>query len=109
MALESTFQSKLIKELKTKFPGSIVLKNDPTYKQGIPDLLILYDEHWAMLECKKEHKASKRPNQSYYIDKLNSMSFARFISPENKKEVLDDLERAFKTNGKTRVHVSVAK
>ena len=77
------------------FPGCVVLKNDPNYKQGIPDLLILYKNHWAALECKKSSSASVRPNQSYYIDILQEMSFAKFICPENKKEVLNDLKRAF--------------
>ena len=92
---ENRFQASLIKELKSMFPGCVVLKNDPNYKQGIPDLLILYKNHWAALECKKSSSASVRPNQSYYIDILQEMSFAKFICPENKKEVLNDLKRAF--------------
>ena len=92
---ENKFQSGLIKELKTKFPGSIVLKNDPNYIQGIPDLLVLHNNKWAALECKKEGKSSHRPNQDYYISKMDGMSFARFISPENKQEVLDELQTAF--------------
>jgi hypothetical protein len=73
-----------------------VLKNDANYIQGIPDLLILNENKWAALECKKDKKASKRPNQDYYIQKMNKMSFARFISPENKEEVLDEMERSLK-------------
>lgn len=95
MSLESEFQAKLIKELKALFPGCIILKNDPDYLQGIPDLLILYKNKWAMLECKKSKNASHRPNQKYYIDVLNKMSFARFIFPENKEEVINELQQAF--------------
>lgn len=94
--LENKFQSKLIKELKKIFPGCIVMKNDSSYIQGIPDLLILYKNKWASLEVKKSANASKRPNQQYYVDLMNKMSFARFISPENKKEVLDELRKTFK-------------
>lgn len=94
--LENKFQANLKNELKKRFPGCIVLKNDPAYLQGIPDLLILYKDKWASLESKKCTNASKRPNQPYYVDKMNEMSFSRFISPENKEEVLNDLERAFK-------------
>ena len=94
--LENKFQSKLIKELKKIFPGCIVMKNDSSYIQGIPDLLILYKNKWASLEVKKSANASKRPNQQYYVDTMNKMSFARFISPENKKEVLDELRKTFK-------------
>ena len=94
--LENKFQSKLIKELKKIFPGCIVMKNDSSYIQGIPDLLILYKNKWASLEVKKSANASKRPNQQYYVDLMNKMSFARFVSPENKKEVLDELRKTFK-------------
>jgi len=99
MALERNFQAGLIKELKAKFPGCIVTKLDPNYIQGIPDLLVLWNNKWATLECKKESKSSKRPNQQYYVDKMNSMSFSAFVCPENKKEVLDDLQRAFGISG----------
>ena len=95
--LENKFQSQLIKELKKIFPGCIVMKNDSSYIQGIPDLLILYKNKWASLEVKKSANASKRPNQQYYVDLMNKMSFARFVSPENKKEVLDELHKTFKT------------
>lgn len=95
--LESAFQSKLIKELKKIFPGCIVLKNDSGYLQGIPDLLILYNNKWASLECKQNSKSKKRPNQEYYVDKMNEMSFSRFICPENKEEVLNELQQAFES------------
>ena len=91
---ESKFQSDLKKEIKSKLHGAIVMKTDPSQIQGIPDLLILYKNKWAMLECKDDPKASKRPNQSYYISKMDNMSFARFINPENKKEVLDELYKS---------------
>ena len=94
---ESRFQHKLITEIKERFPGSIVMKNDPNYIQGIPDLIILYNNKWASLETKKDKFASHQPNQDYYVDKMNEMSFSRFIFPENKEEVLNDLERSFKT------------
>lgn len=93
---ENEFQSGLIKEIKNRFPGCMVLKNDSSYIQGIPDLLILYEDRWAALEVKRSASARKRPNQKYYVDKMDSMSFADFIYPENKEEVLDDLEQAFK-------------
>lgn len=93
--LESKFQADLKKELKQKFNGCIVTKLDSGDIQGIPDLLILYKDKWATLECKKNEKASKRPNQQYYVDKMNGMSFSRFICPENKEEVLNDLQNMF--------------
>ena len=94
---ESKFQSKLIKELKETFPGCMVLKNDPNYIQGVPDLLVLYGKHWAALECKRTSSSPHQPNQDYYVKKMNKMSFGRFIFPDNKKEVLDELQSAFKS------------
>lgn len=93
---ESVFQSNLIKELKERFPGALILKNDPTYIQGIPDLIILWKNMWAALECKKDGRSKKRPNQKYYVEKMNEMSFSSFIFPENKEEVLHELEQSFK-------------
>ena len=94
--LESKFQHDLIVELKERFPGCIVTKTDPTYLQGIPDLLILYNDKWATLECKRSQSSQKQPNQEYYVKKMDNMSFSAFIFPENKEEVLDELERSFK-------------
>ena len=103
MGLERDFQPKLIKELKKRFPGCIVLKNDPTFKQGVPDLIVLYKDKWAMLEVKKDSSASHQPNQDYYVEKLGQMSFAAFIFPENEEEVLNDLQQAFRSSRTTRV------
>lgn len=91
--LESGFQDKLQKELKERFPGCMTFKMDQI--QGIPDLLILYGNKWASLENKKSAKAKRQPNQEYYVDKMNEMSFSRFTYPENKDEVLDELTKFF--------------
>ena len=93
--LENRFQSKLIKEIKDRFPGCIVMKNDSSYIQGIPDLIVLFRNKWAALEVKKSNTASHRPNQDYYVDKMNNMSYAAFIYPENKEEVLNGMARSF--------------
>lgn len=93
---ERDFQKELIVELKKLFKGCMVMKLDADYIQGIPDLLILYKNKWATLECKRSSDASVRPNQKHYVELMNKMSFSSFISPENKKEVLDELARSFK-------------
>ena len=92
--LESGFQDRLIADLKEMFPGCMIFKMDQI--QGIPDLLILFKDKWASLECKKSGKASHRPNQEYYVDLMNQMSFSSFIYPENKDEVLEGLKKIFK-------------
>jgi hypothetical protein len=93
--LESGFQDRLISDLERMFPGCMIMKLDSSYIQGIPDLLILYRDKWAVLECKKSANARKQPNQAYYVDKMNNMSFASFICPENKQEVLYELQQTF--------------
>lgn len=95
--LERDFQSKLIRDIKLRFEGCLVLKNDAGYLQGFPDLLILHKDHWAALEVKRKGDASRRPNQAYYIQKMNEMSYASFISPETKEDVLNGMEQAFES------------
>ena len=103
MKKESQFQAELIREIKGKFPGCVVLKNDANYLQGLPDILILFEKKWAALECKRSQEASKRPNQEYYVNKMNDMSFARFICPENRDEVMNELQQAFRSDRTTRI------
>lgn len=100
--LEREFQSELIKEIKERFPGCIVCKMDANYIQGIPDLLILWEDRWALLECKKSAKSTHRPNQDYYVDVANRMSFSAFIFPENKEAILNAMEETFKSRRKAR-------
>ena len=102
MKRESAFQAELIKEIKDRFPGCVVLKNDANYLQGFPDLTILYEDKWAILETKRNGSSSHRPNQDYYVEKLNEMSFSSFIYPGNKEEVLNDLQQAFRSGGRSR-------
>lgn len=93
--LESQFQKELMDEIKKRYPGCFILKNDSGYIQGVPDWLILYKDKWAALEAKRSHSARKQPNQEYYVNQLNDMSFSRFVYPENKEEVLSELQQAF--------------
>ena len=95
--LESKFQKELMDEIKARFPGCVVLKNDSSYIQGFPDWTIFYKNKWAVLEVKRDRKAPKQPNQSLYVEKLNDMSFSRFVYPENKEDVLRDLSKTFGT------------
>jgi len=103
MSKESDFQRKLIEELEQRFPGCIVVKNDPTYIQGIPDLTMLYKDTWVSFECKRSEKELKkpRPNQGYWInymkDKMGGLSF--FIYPEIKEAVLDEVQQALRIRG----------
>jgi len=92
---EGAFQAELIKDIKERIPGAIVLKNDPNYIQGIPDLIVLHGDSWAALECKRSKSAKHQPNQDYYVEAMDDMSYASFVYPENKEEVLNALQRSF--------------
>ncbi len=92
---EGAFQTSFRKNLLTLFPNGIVCKLDSSYVQGIPDLLLLWEDRWAVFEVKRSANETKRPNQEYYVDLLNSLSFSAFVYPENEREVLDALQQAF--------------
>lgn len=92
--LERDYQAKLIKKIKERLPDCIVMKQDANYKQGIPDLLILNKDKWAALEVKQNEKSHHRPNQDYYVEKMNTMSYASFIFPENEEDVLNEIQQA---------------
>ena len=97
--LENKFQSNLIKEIETRFPGCVVMKNDASYRQGFPDITVFYKDKWASLEVKKSRAAHHHPNQDYWVSMLNAMSYANFIYPENKEEILDEIQRTFGFEG----------
>lgn len=93
--LEKDFQKNLMDEIRDLYPGCVIIKNDSSYIQGFPDWTILYEDKWAVLEAKREEKAKKQPNQEYYVDRLNRMSYSRFVYPENREEVLAGLKKVF--------------
>ena len=99
MGIESNFQRKLKKELKERYPGCYVMKNDANDIQGIPDLTILYKDKWATLEVKKSKTATHRANQDLHVERMNAMSFSAFIYPENKEEILNELDWKFEVSG----------
>jgi hypothetical protein len=97
---EGRFKEKLIKDIEKEFPGCIVTKLEADYKNGIPDVLILHKNKWASLECKKDKNevTKERPNklaQDHYVSTMDNMSFSRYVYPENKKEVLNELKVHF--------------
>ena len=95
MANESLYRRRLIRKLETIYPGCIILKNDPAHLQGVPDLLFLHHSFWAALETKFSNSSPYRPNQGFYLDTMNAMSFAASICPQNEGVVLGDLQEAY--------------
>ena len=96
---ENQYQAKLIRKLRVMFPGCVIIKNDPTYQQGFPDLTIFFGTRWAVLEVKAEADAPEQPNQRYFVQQLGEMSYSAFIYPENEAEVLVALQQALAVSG----------
>lgn len=95
MPLERNYQAGLIKRIERLFPGCYVRKID--VQQGWPDLLILWGPNWALLEVKKKPPTASdfEPNQEWWIEHFDQMSFSACIYPENEKEVLNALQQTF--------------
>jgi hypothetical protein len=100
--LESEFQGNLKKEIRRMLPGCFIMKLDSSEFQGIPDLLILWEDRWAILEVKRSANSPFQPNQEWYLEQFNRLSFASVIFPENKEAVLHDLQQAFRSCGAPR-------
>lgn len=92
MILESRFQARLIRQLEAEFPGAVVIKTDPNFIQGFPDLLFLYDSFWGALEAKRARTSVRQPNQTYWVQRLNLMSYSRFVYPGNAIDVIEELD-----------------
>lgn len=95
---ETQYEAKLKSRIRERFPGCVIMKNDASRTQGIPDILILWNNQWAMLEVKMDGSSIRQPNQDYYVEKFHKMSFAAFINPEIQEEVLDAMEQSFESS-----------
>ncbi len=97
MALESEFQKDFKEDLEKAFPGCLIIKGNSTMRQGVPDLLLLHEDRWAMLELKRRKNSRHETNQDYYVDKLNEMSYSSFVTPENAQEVISEIQSSFRS------------
>jgi hypothetical protein len=91
---EGPYKTRLKHRIEGELPGSVIVKLDAADLQGIPDLLVLFGERWGSLEVKFSLRARIQPNQPYWVERLNAMSFAAFICPETEEEVLHELYAA---------------
>lgn len=90
---EKKFKISIKDFLEENYKGSILLNLDPSSNpQGINDTLFLYKNCWAGLEFKRSRLAEVRPNQPYWVKRLDQMSFSRFIFPENANKVMAELD-----------------
>lgn len=92
---ENAYQAYLKGLIEETFPGAVVIKQDSAHLQGIPDLLVLCGDRWAMLEVKVSERSRIQPNQDYYVELFDSMGYGSFIYPENEEAVLNDLQHIF--------------
>lgn len=100
---ERDFQAGFIKKVRKLFPGCIILKNDSGYMQGVPDLTILFLRKWAIVEVKRSVNEAYEPNQEWYLDEMNKMSFGRTVYPENEEEILNALQSLFRPRRAARI------
>lgn len=105
MGRESRFQTQYQNMLEREFPGLIIVKVQTGYIQGFTDRLLLYADKWAALEFKRSADEVPQVNQPYWVDRLNRMSYAAFVYPENGREVLRDLQFTFQPNRAPRLSV----
>lgn len=99
---EREYQPGLIKRIERLFKQET---DEPVYvrkidiQQGWPDLLILAPCFWALLEVKRDKPTCTddfEPNQEWWIEEFDNMSFSACIYPENEKEVLHALQQTFR-------------
>lgn len=91
--LESKFQKEFTDALEEKFPGCLIIKGNSSYRQGLPDWLMLHQDNWAAFEIKRNKNAKRSDSQSYYVNKMNDMSYASFVDPENYREVISEVQQ----------------
>lgn len=96
MRKESSFKTGLYNEIRNRFPGTEVVPNDPGYVQGFPDATVYFPNgRYFLLEGKRTSKAARQPNQDYYVNESPLSDNACFVYPENKEEILNELERRY--------------
>lgn len=98
---ERDYQTGLIKKIRRDLSGCLILKNNSAYLQGVPDLTIFYGPRWGMLEVKPKKPRPGtddfEPNQEWYIEEIDKMSFCRCIYPSNEREVLRGLYKTLRS------------
>lgn len=88
---ESKYRKELEARISGALPGCLILRNNAKEIQGICDIVVFYGERYGFLEIKVSENAPVQPNQTYYVNWLDEMSFAAFIYPENEYQILSDL------------------
>lgn len=92
--LESSYQNYLVQHLENLYPDALVMKNDPNYRQGIPDIIVLIGSTYGIFEVKRSSNEHHQPNQDWYVNHIcDCGGFASFIYPENETQVLESFNR----------------
>lgn len=79
---ERKLQSEIIDFLKSR--GAYVMKNDASYRQGVPDLSFWHPDLSGFIEVKLNEKSHYQPLQKATIKKLQDMGiFCEVIHSEN--------------------------
>ena len=97
--LEAQFKKRFIDRFKNRMDEleiPLEVEQQKSNRRSWLDTIFLGPCVWAMLEFKKDEDANHQPNQDYYVDKLNRMCYAAFVSPENEEMVFNEMEELFK-------------
>lgn len=97
------YKRRFMDTLEELYPGCMLLILDSGHIQGIPDLLMLWGDRWAAFEVKASKNASRQPNQDWYVNQMNEMSFSAFVYPQNEEAVLHALEQEFQARRTARL------
>lgn len=92
MAKESDFQKEVAGWLRKQ--GCRVIKQDPAIgkQKGIPDLLLLKEGWWGMLEIKAAKNSSHQPGQDDWVAWADDNSYGKFVYPGNWEQIKEELE-----------------
>ncbi len=102
---EGRYKTQLTGRIEKRFGSRcLVVRLDAGLRQGVPDMLLLFEGgFWAALEGKTSETSPHQPNQPYYVDLMDKLSFAAFIYPENEEAVLNELEQEFEAHWAARL------
>lgn len=88
---ESAFQSDLLRWLRLKGCFVIKLQAGPGVPIGTPDILFAHNGFYGFIEVKLNKRSRLQPGQKEMVKKLNDMSYAKIVYPENFSELEEDL------------------
>ena len=93
---ESYYQTRIIKWLKSTYPGAFIWKAQagPYSRQGIPDICAIINGHFFGFEVKRPDNGRLSPVQEQTIKQINAAGGTALVVnyPEQVKEAIEEWE-----------------